>query len=62
MTLLYPFPFCAGATVFADGNAVVKLPPNLVYNGSTAEYFAPSNWQDLDDADLDLGTAGPVVS
>jgi outer membrane protein assembly factor BamB len=50
-----------GATEFSEGNAVLRLPPDLMYDGSESEFFAPSNWQHLDDVDLDLGTAGPTV-
>ena len=39
----------AGATKFSEGNAVLALPKNLTYDGSDAEFFAPSDWLRLDD-------------
>jgi outer membrane protein assembly factor BamB len=40
--------------------AVFRLPPNLVYTGSTTEYFTPSNWSYLDKNDFDLGSASVI--
>ncbi len=39
-----PAPAPAGATRFSEGNAVLRLPPNLTYDGSASEFFAPSDW------------------
>jgi outer membrane protein assembly factor BamB len=41
---------------FDEGNAVVELSPLLRRIG----FWAPSNWVQLNDADWDLGSAGPI--
>jgi outer membrane protein assembly factor BamB len=38
-----------------DGEAILRLKPGLAHSTNTADYFAPSNWQDLDNSDADLG-------
>jgi outer membrane protein assembly factor BamB len=44
---------------FDYGESVLKLPAGL---GQTiTDYFAPSNWQALDNADTDLGSVGPLL-
>jgi hypothetical protein len=50
-----------GASTWADGEAVIRLPPTLVASGQTSDYFAPTNWQELDEADADLGGTAPVL-
>jgi outer membrane protein assembly factor BamB len=42
---------------FDEGNAVVELSPALARLGD----WAPSNWVQLNDADWDLGSSGPVA-
>ncbi len=37
-----------------DGEGVFRLQPSLVRSGNPADYFAPANWRQLDDEDLDL--------
>jgi hypothetical protein len=49
-----------GASKWGGGEAIIHLPPNLVLS-NTANYWAPTNWLTLDNADLDLGGSGPVV-
>jgi hypothetical protein len=44
-----------GASTWSDGEAVVKLHPGLAHSGNAHDYFAPSNWKDLDNSDQDLG-------
>ncbi len=44
-----------GATTWQDGEAIVRLAPGLAHSANTRDYFAPSNWQSLDQQDLDLG-------
>jgi hypothetical protein len=41
---------------FDEGNSVVELSPSLQRLG----FWAPSNWVQLNEADWDLGSAGPV--
>jgi len=47
----------ASESVFDHGDAVIKLSPTLQELG----YFAPSNWQQLNQADTDLGSVGPLL-
>ena len=43
------------ARQWSDGEAVVRLKPGLAHSGDTRDFFTPSNWQDLDRDDADLG-------
>ncbi|MBD0327964.1 MAG: hypothetical protein ICV68_16160, partial [Pyrinomonadaceae bacterium] len=43
---------------FDFGNSVIKLSPDL---GKVIDWFAPSNWADLDIHDTDLASVGPTV-
>jgi outer membrane protein assembly factor BamB len=47
--------------MYGDGNTVFKLPPDLTSTGATTEYFVPTNWSALDQADDDLGGMGPLL-
>jgi hypothetical protein len=50
-----------GSTNWGGGEAAIRLSPELVFSGKPADYFAPSNWKQMDDDDLDLGSASPVL-
>ncbi|MFO0725391.1 MAG: PQQ-binding-like beta-propeller repeat protein [Myxococcota bacterium] len=50
-----------GATTWSHGEAVLRLNPGPVFSATTADYFAPSDWQYLDSVDLDLGGSAPVL-
>ncbi len=41
--------------VWSDGEAIIRLLPGLVHSTSTTNFYTPSNWQSLDNSDLDLG-------
>jgi hypothetical protein len=45
---------------WGDGEAVLRFGPDLARPVAERDYFAPSNWKDLDDHDLDLGGAAPI--
>lgn len=45
---------------WGDGEAVLRLPPDLRRSDDKRDYFAPSNWRALNDRDEDLGGADPV--
>jgi hypothetical protein len=42
---------------FDFGESVLKLNPNL----ELLEFWAPANWQERDESDLDLGSSNPVL-
>jgi hypothetical protein len=43
------------ANVWSGGEAIVRLRPGLAWSNNSKDYFAPSNWQQLDQNDQDLG-------
>jgi hypothetical protein len=47
--------------VWGGGEAVIRLAPGPTFSGNTADYYAPSNWQSLDDGDTDLGGASEIL-
>jgi len=48
----------SGSTgAFDFGNSVIKLSPDL----KPLDWFAPTNWIQLNDADRDLGSTGPLL-
>lgn len=47
----------ASTTTFDHGDSVIELSPNLTELG----YFAPTNWVQLNENDLDLGSVAPTV-
>jgi len=49
-----------GTQTFRDGEAVFRLAPDLRRSDDKRDFFAPSNWHDLDKQDADLGGTGPV--
>ena len=42
---------------FDYGNATIRLSPDL----KVVDYWAPSNWPELNSGDVDLGSIGPAV-
>jgi outer membrane protein assembly factor BamB len=44
-----------GAQDWSDGEAIIRLRPGLAHSMSSADYFAPAGWKQLDDTDEDLG-------
>jgi PQQ-like domain len=49
-----------GAANWSDGEAVFHLSPDLHRSGDKRHYFAPPDWQALDQRDLDLGGTAPL--
>ena len=49
-----------GARAFGDGEAVVRLAPDLRRSDDKRDFFAPSDWRALDDRDADLGGSNPL--
>jgi outer membrane protein assembly factor BamB len=46
---------------WGGGEAVIRFQPGPVFSGSTTDYWAPTNWFNLDNGDTDLGGSGPVL-
>jgi hypothetical protein len=49
------------ASSWAGGEAIIRLRPGVTFTSQPVDFFAPTNWQDLDDGDVDLGGANPVL-
>ncbi len=49
-----------GAQTWHDGEAVLRLQPDLGRPLSKQDYFAPADWRKLDARDLDLGGVNPM--
>jgi outer membrane protein assembly factor BamB len=49
-----------GADVWSGGEAILRFPAGATL-GAAPDSFAPSNWHDLDDGDVDIGGTGPVL-
>jgi hypothetical protein len=49
-----------GASAWSDGEAVIRLAPDLHPSNDKRDFFAPSNWHALDERDADLGGSNPV--
>jgi PQQ enzyme-like repeat protein len=43
------------------GEAVIRFQPGPIFSGSPTDYWAPTNWQSLDQIDSDLGASGPLL-
>jgi len=43
------------------GEAVIRFQPGPIFSGNSSDYWAPTNWSDLDNLDLDLGSSGPLL-
>lgn len=49
-----------GAQGWQDGEGVFRVGPDLAHSTNPRAFFAPSDWQELDDDDLDLGGVTPL--
>jgi hypothetical protein len=43
------------------GEAVIRFQPGPIFSGNTSDYWAPTNWLQLDGGDVDLGSSGPLL-
>jgi hypothetical protein len=50
-----------GATTWQDGEGILRLPQDLAFSQQPADYWAATDWQDLDSGDVDIGGSGPVL-
>jgi len=50
-----------GTKTWGGGEAVIRLSRGAKSSGDPADYFTPSNWLRLDDADSDIVSSGPIV-
>jgi hypothetical protein len=50
-----------GAETWMGGEAIVRLGPGATFSADPTDYFAPSDWRELDRSDTDLGGSGPVL-
>jgi outer membrane protein assembly factor BamB len=48
------------ARSFGDGEAVIRLAPDLRRSDDKRDFFAPSDWRALDERDADLGGSNPL--
>jgi outer membrane protein assembly factor BamB len=46
---------------WCGGEAVIRFQPGPIFSGSTTDFWAPTNWLQLDTDDLDLGGSGPLL-
>jgi hypothetical protein len=49
-----------GATSWSDGEAVIRLSPDLHHSREKRDFFAPTDWHALDLRDADLGGTNPL--
>ena len=49
-----------GASEWGDGEAVIRLAPDLARSTRPQDFFAPADWRTLDARDADLGGANPL--
>ncbi len=50
-----------GAANWSDGEAVIRLAPDLHRSNDQRDFFAPSDWRTLDARDADLGGTNPML-
>jgi outer membrane protein assembly factor BamB len=49
-----------GTRTWSDGEAVIRLAPDLHRSDDKRDFFAPTNWAALDARDVDLGGSNPL--
>ncbi len=51
----------SGASTWGNGEAIIRFQPGPAFTGATTDYWAPTNWSDLDAHDTDLGGSGALI-
>jgi hypothetical protein len=46
---------------WSGGEGVIRFQSGPIFSGNPTDYWAPENWHDLDNGDLDLGGSGPLL-
>jgi hypothetical protein len=46
---------------WSGGEAVIRFQPGPIFTGQPSDYWAPTNWFQLDGGDTDLGGCGPLL-
>jgi len=46
---------------WTGGEAVIRFQPGPIFSANPSDYWAPTNWFDLDFNDHDLGSSGPLL-
>ena len=60
-------PFMATGNTFntggnwGGGEAIIRFQPGPIFTGDPSDYWAPTNWFQLDNGDVDLGGSGPLL-
>ena len=49
------------ASSWAGGEAILRLKADTSFSSQPVDFFAPTNWKELDNGDVDLGGANPVL-
>ena len=52
--------FSTGGT-WSGGEAVIRFQPGPIFSGDPSDYWVPTNWLSLDNADADLGGSGALL-
>jgi hypothetical protein len=50
-----------GTTVWRQGEAILRLHRGPAFTSTTTDYFAPTDWHQLDAVDQDLGASAPLL-
>ena len=47
--------------IWCGGEAVIRFQPGPIFSGNSSDYWAPTDWLQLDSGDVDLGSSGPLL-
>jgi hypothetical protein len=47
--------------IWGGGEAVIRFQPGPIFSGNPSDYWAPTNWFNLDQNNWDLGSSGPLL-